>query len=484
MLSKEDIPISPIQGDSNSFPTGKTYLFFIAIDKYRNGITPLNNAVSDAKAVANSLLKHYELDESYLKMLFNEKATKKAIFTAFDKYLDEVTDQDNFIFFFSGHGTYYKKIEGGYWLTSESNSGERDTFFPNDEVSKFIKNLKARHVFGIVDACFSGALFRTVNTISEIDRHYNIPSRWLLTSGRLEPVSDGTLGKHSPFAKVLINSLNYHESAQLWISEFCARVARGLDHDTERQLPRGGALQTLGHNGGDFVLLRKGKESHPSPDKNSVSIDRLVKRLGEVLDNEGEKYSTFLSLKKKYNLLQDKIMADVVIESEINEEKSLISESILTFTKSLQQSDLSPKVIHRHKALTNQILILTQKKEVEYVRDFFHRLNFTNIKVKAQHKNLNRLDNFDLIIFDNRDLPNCPKQADLYNLNKKEQELILNRISKMELVLKESSKFVIHLGGFLYWVNFNRNRVHAANSKFALYARTKELIEFINTYRV
>ncbi len=44
------------------------------------------------------------------------------------------------------------------------------------------------------------------------------------------------------------------------------------------------------------------------------------------------------------------------------------------------------------------------------------------------------------------------------------------------------NKFIIHFGGIIDLVAKNRNKVHAANSPFALHARIKEMQNFIDVY--
>lgn len=285
MANKDEVPLFDFKQWSKH-PVGKTYLLFIAIDNYKNGVRPLANAVSDAKAVAECLLEQFELDENYCKTLYNEEATTTAITEAFDEYLKLLSDQDNLLFYFSGHGYYHEPTQRGYWLPANAVSGRRDTFFSNNEVLDFIRGLNSRHVFGIVDSCFSEALFTERNTNAMASRRYNIPSRWLLTAGRLEPVSDGALGDHSPFAKALLTELRYNEHPALWVSELCKEVLTGVINNSEKQLPRGQPLQNLGDQGGEFVLVRRG---HALPPFSPKSDNVLVTPQSELPNATGHK---------------------------------------------------------------------------------------------------------------------------------------------------------------------------------------------------
>ena len=112
-------------------------------------------------------------------------------------------------------------------------------------------------------------------------------------------------------------------------------------------------------------------------------------------------------------------------------------------------------------------------------------MNFSNISVCGIEE-FQKIDYepFDLVIFDNRDIPPCFSKNKLEELDNEIKSLVLQRIEIMESVVKNSSKFIIHYGDFFYWINLNRERIQAANSQFSLYARTKEVIEFVNTYRI
>ena len=263
---------------SSDLGSGKNHLLIIGINKYTNDIPQLYNAVNDAVAFKKLMLNKYQFEEDNVKMLLNEDATHEGIYDVFEYYLGLLTEQDNLIFYFSGHGEYYQPYKTGYWIPVDAKKGKRNTYIPNDEIIKFLRESKARHVFGIVDSCFSAALFVPDRDLSAAERrHYYTPSRWLLTAGRLEPVSDGQFGDHSPFAKALLKILETNHEDHYWVSELCPKVLRGVEFNAENQLPRGEPLQNAGHYGGEFVFIRKGGVV-PAARENSDEIDQLSPR--------------------------------------------------------------------------------------------------------------------------------------------------------------------------------------------------------------
>ena len=83
------------------------------------------------------------------------------------------------------------------------------------------------------------------------------PSRWALSAGRLEPVSDGSMGANSPFAKVLLKYLETENENILWANDICNFVVKNVAFNAN-QTPRGEALPGVGHMGGQFIFRKKG----------------------------------------------------------------------------------------------------------------------------------------------------------------------------------------------------------------------------------
>lgn len=212
-------------------------------------------------------------------------------------------------------------------------------------------------------------------------------------------------------------------------------------------------------------------------------IKNVFSTLKAELDAEGERISIFRNLKRRYNKITDQKMADTIDRGAYNLEMNQVLEALSSFIESLKTSDLGSKVEPSHAEISNQILVFTKEQEVENVSEFFRQLNFVNVKVKQNGEEV-ELSEFDLIVFDNSDLPVCYNRKSFAELEAEQRIIVEKRMEEMDFIINESSKFIIHFGGILFWVNAHRDRVQAANSKFSLYARTKEVIDFINTYRV
>lgn len=249
---------------------GKYYLFVIAIDNYKFW-KPLNNAVKDARDLEKVLMEKYNFKRENLYELFNEEATPENIQAQFDVLKAKGTNIDNLLIYYSGHGFYDPSFDLGYWVPSlgKTNSGATETFIPNDNIRDYIRELKFRHVFLIADACFSGALF--ANDARGFKEDESLKSRWGLSSGNIEVVSDGKKGENSPFAAYLIKFLKENLQDRIRVETLVEYMIKNVSENT-RQEPQGGYLSGVGSEGGQFVFLNQGQkeETKEELDKNKV----------------------------------------------------------------------------------------------------------------------------------------------------------------------------------------------------------------------
>lgn len=244
---------------------GINYLFVIAIDDYEHCPT-LYNCLNDANRLIKILTQQYEFEKEHVQTLFNQEATEGNIFKAFRTLITRVTPTDNVIIYFSGHGEYDKVFDEGYWIPVNARLGAYEDFLPNSKIKNILEAIKSKHIFLIADSCFSGSLFTQFKSATVAARLENDPSRWGLTAGRNEVVSDGQIGDHSPFADSLLYHLEENK-VPLGVSTLCNRVIENVVAAAE-QTPRGEPLKVKGHRGGQFFFhprgLQRGKEKTPT----------------------------------------------------------------------------------------------------------------------------------------------------------------------------------------------------------------------------
>ncbi|MDX2072559.1 MAG: SUMF1/EgtB/PvdO family nonheme iron enzyme [Haliscomenobacter sp.] len=233
-------------------PKGTNYLLAIAINDYLH-YSKLNNPISDTEALIELLTTRYQFDPDQVTFIKNAEATKTRIESAFDELIDLIELQDNLIVYFSGHGRYNKK-RGGFWIPVDAGNGDKawTEYLSNDTIKSYLNKIENFHTFLIVDSCFSGSLFMDKSKEKSGDRRDTDPSRWGLTSGKNEIVSDGEPGQNSPFAAALLDVLLKADQPPS-VMHICDLVLEKVAAN-KNQTPMGSVLKVEGHQGGQMVF--------------------------------------------------------------------------------------------------------------------------------------------------------------------------------------------------------------------------------------
>jgi formylglycine-generating enzyme required for sulfatase activity len=253
MAKNKDIAAIPTESSSPVLIQGNNYLLAIGIDDYEH-CDKLHNAVLDVQAFVTLMQEKYgfgDTKNATVTTLLNADATADKIIAALEHLAENVGENDHCIIYFSGHGTYKKLYEEGFWVPIDAKPDKTTHHLPNVLVKKILDHIKSRHTFLIVDACFSGTMFHEHKTKDIIALETN-PSRYGLSSGRAELVSDGNPGEHSFFAKTLLDILR-DNNKPIDVASLCAQVVP-IVASNSKQTPRGEVLNVKGHQGGSFYL--------------------------------------------------------------------------------------------------------------------------------------------------------------------------------------------------------------------------------------
>ena len=253
-LKKLVITRKSAEGEEYNPAAAKNHLLVVGINNYQYW-PKLNNAVKDANDLAGILMTKYNFEFSNMTVLKDEQATRSNIYNSLRGLIEKVSPQDNLVVYFSGHGFFDALLNEGYWIPADAHLNSSGEYISNTEILKILANINSQHTFLVADACFSGALF------ADSRRGYSenvekFKSRWGLTSGRLEVVSDGEIGTNSPFARRFIQYLTDNQKEKFAVSELIQYVKTQVAEDTN-QTPIGNPLKTLGDEGGEFVFYKK-----------------------------------------------------------------------------------------------------------------------------------------------------------------------------------------------------------------------------------
>jgi TPR repeat protein/uncharacterized caspase-like protein len=233
--------------------SGRTHALVIGINDYEE-LPALLTAVNDARAIGEVLENAYGYR---VRLLLN--ATRADIILALDDYRKRLTDQDNLLIYYAGHGYLDSESDRGYWLPVDASGDSQVSWLSNVTITDTLKAIEAKHAMLIVDSCYSGTLTRGLRVslrgpLAE-KRLAESRVRVVLTSGGLEPVVDSGGGNHSVFAKAVLEALRRNKS-QMKGSELALQVRRPVMLEAN-QKPDYADLRFAGHEGGDFIFAAR-----------------------------------------------------------------------------------------------------------------------------------------------------------------------------------------------------------------------------------
>jgi formylglycine-generating enzyme required for sulfatase activity len=265
---KRGVAVVP-QVAAGSLPiTGDYWALIIGIDQYRH-VPKLQSAVKDAQAVREVLVQRYGFGRDHVIELINGQATREGIENALYQVRKKTGPNDSVFIYYAGHGQIDQEDQIGYWVPVEGKAQSPGTFISNARIRDEIGRMKAKHVYLVADSCFSGTLFASGRALPPLNdkffqRLYANKSRWGLTSGMNEPVTDQGKDGHSMFAYFLLKLLKENEDPYLVPSHIYDQIAPLIGRNTDQQ-PRSEPLQNAGDEGGQFVFRLASISGGPLP---------------------------------------------------------------------------------------------------------------------------------------------------------------------------------------------------------------------------
>ena len=232
---------------------GDYHALIIGNDDYKH-LPDLKTAVGDASAIADALRTTYGF-----KIQLLTDATRGDIIDALDGYVETLTERDNLLIYYAGHGWLSEDAGRGYWLPVDAKKNRRTNWVSNATITDTLKTLQSKHVMVIADSCYSGTLTRgagaKLRTADYWKRMAEKRTRVVLTSGGLEPVADSGGGKHSPFAQAFMDVLDSNDAVMDGTHLF-TKMRRPVMVAAD-QTPEYSDARNAGHEGGDFLFVRK-----------------------------------------------------------------------------------------------------------------------------------------------------------------------------------------------------------------------------------
>ena len=234
---------------------GENYLLLIGIDEYQEW-SKLNNAVKDVSDLAEILTTRYQFEPDHVIRILNEEATEDGIRSTLISVKKSITEQDNLVVCFSGHGYFDEDLEEGYWVPVDARKSKPSDYISNSDLLKWIRSIKTHHTLILIDSCFSGTLISHSRSEVLSERY---PSSRVFASGRNELVDDGAPGDNSPFAKAILTKLQKNNDRVLRASDLISHVVKSVER-REGQVPVEGRIRDAADEGGEFVFHLKVSE--------------------------------------------------------------------------------------------------------------------------------------------------------------------------------------------------------------------------------
>jgi caspase domain-containing protein len=252
-------------------PYRRKIALVVGIDRYENGIRPLDYAVDDARAVGQLLESKLGFKVRYL---LNEQARREGLINAIIGLHDQTGRDDQLLFFFAGHGVSFGDgdSETSYILPRDAkgNAGDDentawDSGITMSELVGRLMKLPPKHILILLDTCFSG--YAAVTARGSLERHpeqllerlTSQPAHQILTGGmRGQRVFEGKEWHHSALVFELLQGLgeglaDRNRDGLVPISELYAYLKPAVTYRTHgAQTP---FLANLDNHQGEFVFI-------------------------------------------------------------------------------------------------------------------------------------------------------------------------------------------------------------------------------------
>lgn len=315
-------PEKRIQGYRES---AENHAVIIGINDYAKW-PELKTAVNDARALQKILTTRYGYEEEQIVLLTDGEATWEKILHVLSGAAARLSENDNLLVYFAGHGQLDPLTDNGYWIPRDGSRNDPSTWITNTAIRDILTNpkVKGKNILVIADSCYSGSLLRqgpgagvaeaeppgppsgffsflrgggsvarfgreTTDLEKRILELARQRSRQVISSGGIEPVSDRIPGaqaqenpEHSLFATYLLKALTENRLRVVDIEYlYNTRIWKSIV-DQGGQRPRIGRLKTLMDADGQFVFVQDtaiaAGKAPPKKDADAVAGNTAYRR--------------------------------------------------------------------------------------------------------------------------------------------------------------------------------------------------------------
>ena len=247
---------------------GKFHALVIGNNDYdeTKGWPALETAVNDAQEVAKLLKEKYGY-----KVTLKINATREDMVVALEQMRRNLTESENLLIYYAGHGYMDPENDQGYWIPVNGSTASSSGWVSNSTITEQIRATTAKNIMVIADSCYSASLTRSgivslrsglspSKKLARLKADIDSVTRMAFSSGGLQPVADSIDGSgHSVFASALLRLLRENSSV-LDGSALATQVGLNVavaTRDNVQQVPQYAPLHKGGHQGGEFYFVPK-----------------------------------------------------------------------------------------------------------------------------------------------------------------------------------------------------------------------------------
>ncbi|CAK8711538.1 hypothetical protein KKHLCK_00530 [Candidatus Electrothrix laxa] len=237
---------------------GRFHALLIGNQNYQH-LKSLKTPLNDVQAVSQILKEQYGFE---VKLIAD--VDRDTMMRAFSELRASMTEEDNLLIYYAGHGSLDSVTGSGYWQPVDAERDNDVQWIWTSRISSTLKAIQATHVLVVSDACFSGKILTRdsdsklstgIGRSEWLQRMFRRRSRNALTSGGNEPVQDSGGGTHSVFGKAFLEVLTENREI-LDGSSLFERIKKMVILNAA-QTPMYGPIPMTDHEGGDFLLVPK-----------------------------------------------------------------------------------------------------------------------------------------------------------------------------------------------------------------------------------
>ena len=263
---KSDGAVNAQQLSGKGISFGRYHALIIGNNDYVS-LPKLKTAENDALEIEQVLREKYGFSTT---LLLN--ADRHQIVSALYSYKERLTEDDNLLVYYAGHGELDRINDRGYWLPVDAELDNPVNWISNVSVTDMLNTMAAKHIMVVADSCYSGSM--TSTSVARVDASIpaGLQEKWLklmaksrsrtvLTSGGLQPVLDSGGGDNSVFAQAFLSALKHQDGliqGYALYREVTTEVQQRAAQYGVNQVPEYAPIKHAGHETGQFFLVSDG----------------------------------------------------------------------------------------------------------------------------------------------------------------------------------------------------------------------------------